>query len=71
MNEKKFEEWLGKKAYISREVKGKVTVYAGLVSTINMELIPDNKIVQLWRTTRWSKGYYHLATFLLERNTRG
>ena len=66
LDETRFASWSGKKASISRQIGGVVSVYDGHVLARNRELVIDEKIVQDWRTERWPKGFYHRATFLLE-----
>ncbi|MBI4188179.1 MAG: SRPBCC domain-containing protein [Chloroflexi bacterium] len=66
MDSKKHSEFTGSKASISRKVGGKFTVWDGDLQGINLELIPDKKIVQSWRLSNWPAGYYSKATFSLK-----
>ena len=50
-------------AHISRTVGGSFTVYGGDISGANLELVPDQKIVQSWRYSDWPEGHYSKATF--------
>ncbi len=56
------------KAKISREIGGKFSVFEGDLNGKNVELIPDKKIVQTWRSEgeNWPKGYYSTITIILE-----
>jgi activator of HSP90 ATPase len=71
LDEKRFEQWSGAKASISRKIGGWASLYGGVISAKNVELVDDEKLVQLWRTKRWPKGYYHPATFLLQKTPTG
>ena len=55
----------GEKADISRKVGGKFTAYGQYIEGVNLELLPDKKIVQSWRASDWPEGHYSKATFLL------
>jgi len=56
------------KAKISREIGGSYSVFEGDLTGKNVELIPDKKIVQTWRSEgeNWPKGYYSTITINLE-----
>jgi activator of HSP90 ATPase len=58
----------GSAAEISREVGGKFTTYDGGLSGINLELVPDRRIVQAWRAdeANWPADHYSRATFVLQ-----
>jgi activator of HSP90 ATPase len=55
------------KASISRKIDGKFTAYDGYIEGVNLELVPDEKIVQSWRGSDWPKGHYSTATFALKQ----
>ena len=74
MDAKKHAKFTGGKAVISREVGGKFNVFDGYAEGVNLELVPDKKIVQSWRADDWPKGHYSKATFdlkaaAMERNS--
>ncbi len=56
------------KTKISREIGGSFSVFEGDINGKNVELIPDKKIVQTWRSEseNWPKGYYSTITIILE-----
>lgn len=66
MDSEKHTEITGDAAKISREVGGKIMAGDGYIDGENLELIPDKKIVQLWRGSDWPEGHYSTATFELE-----
>jgi activator of HSP90 ATPase len=71
MDEKKHADFTGGKAKISREVGGTFSIYDGDIQGVNIELVPDKKIVQSWRYSDWPQGHYSTVTFLLEPSVQG
>ncbi len=71
MDEKKHAAFTGGKAKISRKIGGKFTIYGGDIEGKNLELEPDQKIVQSWRYSDWPEGHYSRATFSLEATEKG
>jgi activator of HSP90 ATPase len=57
MDEKTHSAFTGGKAKISRKVGGQFTIYEGDIEGKNLELIPDQKIVQSWRYSDWPEGH--------------
>ncbi len=64
MDSRKHTVLAGDEARISRKVGGKFNV-GGYIEGVNLELVPDEKIVQTWRYEDWPKGHYSKATFSL------
>ena len=59
-----------KPAEISREPGGAFTIFGGYVTGRQIELIPDQRIVQVWRAGSWDPGAYSIAKFeLVEQGT--
>lgn len=58
-------------ANISREPGGEFTCHGGIISGRNIELVPNNRIVQAWRSARWHKGIYSIARFELQPRENG
>ena len=52
----------GDEVRISRRVGGKFNI-GGYIEGTNLELVPDQKIVQSWRYEDWPQGHYSKATF--------
>jgi activator of HSP90 ATPase len=67
MDSRKHARFTGEKASISRKVGGKFTAYSGYISGINLELVPDKKIVQSWRGSNWPEGHFSRVTYSLEK----
>jgi activator of HSP90 ATPase len=54
-----------KPAEIGREVGGPFTLFGGYITGRHVELLPDERIVQAWRTGSWPAGIYSIARFEL------
>jgi activator of HSP90 ATPase len=65
MDSKKHSVLAGDEARISRKVGGKFNI-GGYIEGVNLELVPDEKIVQSWRYEDWPKGHFSKAVFSLE-----
>ena len=65
MDSEKHASFSGGKADISREVGGTFMVYDNYATGKNVELVPDQKIVQDWRAADWPEGYFSRITFEL------
>ena len=71
MDPKKHSELTGSKARINNKVGGKFSIYDGDIEGVNLELVPDQKIVQSWRYSDWPEGHYSRATFELKKVSQG
>jgi len=73
MDSKKHSKVTESKAHISKKIGGKFSVWGGSINGTNLELVPDKKIVQAWRSDEdtWPKGHYSKATFLLGKAKSG
>jgi activator of HSP90 ATPase len=60
-----------KPAEISREVGGAFTLFGGYITGRHVELVPNERIVQAWRTGRWARGIYSIAKFELVEQGSG
>jgi activator of HSP90 ATPase len=67
MDSRKHSKFTGAPASISRSVGGKFSAYGGDLSGTNLELRPDKKIVQSWRSDDWPAGHYSRASFTLKK----
>jgi uncharacterized protein YndB with AHSA1/START domain len=52
-----------KPAEISREVGGAFALFGGYITGRHVELVPNERIVQAWRTGGWDPGVYSIAKF--------
>jgi activator of HSP90 ATPase len=71
MDSKQHAEFTGGRAAISRKVGGKFTAFDGYARGVNLELVPDKKIVQTWRAEDWPEGHYSKATFTFTKVESG
>jgi len=65
MDSKKHAEFTGSTARISRKVNGDFMAYDGYITGRNLELVPDQKIVQEWHAVDWEPGQTSQITFKL------
>jgi len=56
---------------ISREVGGAFTLFGGYITGRHVELVPNERIVQAWRTGGWDPGIYSIAKFDLVEQGSG
>ncbi len=70
MDSLKHAAFSGMPAHISRKPGGRFTAYGPWISGVNLELVPDKKIVQFWRSRNWPKFHYSTVTFALD-NVKG
>ena len=56
---------------LSREVGGPFTLFGGHIVGRNIELVPNERIVQAWRVVDWSPGHYSIAKFELVEHGSG
>jgi activator of HSP90 ATPase len=54
-----------KTAEISPEPGGVFSIYGGYIVGRQIELVPDERIVQAWRVVRWNPGVFSVAKFEL------
>jgi activator of HSP90 ATPase len=50
---------------ISRETGGAFSLFGGYIMGRQLELVPNERIVQAWRTASWDPGDYSIAKFAL------
>jgi len=67
MDSEKHARFTGAGASISCRVGGRFTAYDGSLEGENLELVPDVKILQSWRSDDWPEGHYSRATFSLAK----
>jgi uncharacterized protein YndB with AHSA1/START domain len=56
---------------ISGEVGGAFSLFGGYVTGRQLELMPDERIVQAWRAGSWGPGLYSIARFELKEEGSG
>jgi activator of HSP90 ATPase len=65
MDSRKHSAFTGNPARIERRPGGRFTAYGGYLEGVTLELVPDRKIVQFWRSRNWPPYHYSTVTFAL------
>ncbi len=71
MDSRRHAQIAGADAHISRKVGGKFTAHDGYITGINLELVPDHKIVQEWHASSWPQGHISRVVFRLSPTKGG
>jgi len=58
-------------AEISREAGGAFSLFGGYITGRQIELVPNERIVQAWRAGGWDPGQYSIAKFELVEQSSG
>ena len=66
LDSKQFAAFTGMPAKIDSKVGGAFSMFAGIIVGRNVELIPNERIVQAWRPTHWDPGVYSIVRFQLK-----
>src|SRR5437870_6262680 len=66
LDSKQFAEVSGRPADINREVGGALSLFKGHIVGQNVELIPNERIVQAWRVVTWPEGANSIVRFELK-----
>ena len=61
----------GAAAEIDGKVGGTFSIFAGHIIGRNLELVPNQRIVQAWRVVPWPAGIYSIARFELAEQGSG
>src|SRR4029077_15752904 len=56
LDSKQFSEFSGRAAEINREAGGAFSLFKGHIIGRNLELVPNERIVQAWRGGSWPEG---------------
>jgi activator of HSP90 ATPase len=65
MDSRKHARFTQSPARISRKVGGEISAHGGYISGTNLDLAPDQKIVQAWHASEWPEGHMSKVTFKL------
>jgi uncharacterized protein YndB with AHSA1/START domain len=66
-----FAEFSGGPAEISPEAGGAFTCFGGQVTGRNIELTPNQRVVQAWRVGPWAEGAWSIVRFELKATDDG
>lgn len=61
----------GKPVEMSTEAGGAFSAFGGYITGRNVELVPNERIVQAWRAASWGPGQYSIARFELSEQGSG
>ena len=67
LDAKQFAAFTGRPAEIDPKAGGAFSLFGGLIAGRNIELVPNQRIVQAWRPTHWAPGIYSIVKFELQR----
>ena len=71
LDEKQFKALSGASAQIQREAGGAFKLIGGRVTGRNVELIPNQRIIQAWRVESWPSGVYSIVRFEMTEKGSG
>jgi len=71
VDSKQFTAFSGLPAEIDREEGGAFSMFKGQIVGRNIELVPNQRIVQAWRPTHWDAGFYSIVKFELKPRDTG
>jgi activator of HSP90 ATPase len=71
LDSKQFAAFTGMPAEIDPKAGGALTIFGGLVIARNIELVPNQRIVQAWRPQSWDPGVYSIVKFELKTQDTG
>jgi activator of HSP90 ATPase len=67
---KQFAAFTGMPAEIDPKAGGALSMFGGLIVGRNVELVPNQRIVQAWRPASWDPGVYSIVKFELKGQLR-
>jgi activator of HSP90 ATPase len=65
LDAKTFAAFTGAPATIDAKVGGAISGFGGMITGINVELVPGKRIVQAWRAGNWPEGIHSIVAFNL------
>ena len=66
LDQKQFTAFTGLTATIEPKPGGAFSLFGGLIQGRNIELVPNQRIVQAWRPDHWDPGVYSIVRFELK-----
>jgi activator of HSP90 ATPase len=71
LDAKQFNAFSGLPTEIHREAGGDFSLFGGHIVGRNIELVPNQRIVQAWRVVDWPEGAYSIVKFELKAQGSG
>lgn len=68
LDSKQFAAFTGMPAEIDPKAGGVFSTFGGLIVGRNVELVPNQRIVQAWRPAHWDQGIYSIVKFELKEH---
>jgi len=65
MDSRKHAAFSGMPARIEKRAGGRFVAYGGYLEGVTIDLVPNRRIVQFWRSKNWPAYYYSTVTFEL------
>jgi activator of HSP90 ATPase len=66
LDSKQFAAFSGMPAEIDPKGGGAFSMFGGMIVGRNVELVPNQRVVQAWRPTHWDPGVYSIVRFELK-----
>jgi uncharacterized protein YndB with AHSA1/START domain len=63
LDSKSFAAFTGAPATIDAKVGGALSAFGGMITGVNVELVPGKRIVQAWRAGNWPEGIHSIVRF--------
>lgn len=71
LDSKRFAAFSGMPAEIDPKAGGAFSMFGGMIAGRNIELVPNQRIVQAWRPNHWDPGVYSVVKFELKPQDSG
>jgi uncharacterized protein YndB with AHSA1/START domain len=71
LDSKSFAAFTGAPATIDAKVGGALNAFGGMITGVNVELVPGKRIVQAWRAGNWPEGIHSIVRFELAEASGG
>ncbi len=71
LNSKSFAAFTGAPATIDAKIGGALNAFGGMITGVNVELVPGKRIVQAWRAGNWPEGIHSIVKFELAEVSSG
>jgi activator of HSP90 ATPase len=71
LDAKHFAEFSGMPATIDATAGGSFSMFGGLIQGRNVEVVPNQRIVQAWRPASWDPGVYSVVRFEFKPGSTG
>lgn len=71
LDSKQFAAFSGMPAEIDPKAGGAFSMFSGMITGRNVELVPNQRIVQAWRPGHWDPGVYSIVKFEMKPKDSG